>query len=209
MRSSNPVSYKDPACATDRTHPSFFHSPNNSPTSMTQFSTVTPGTGSPVPAAASPSQNSDTYGVAAIQAFAAAFASFFQGNTAPPSTAATAAPVTAAAAVGNAPTATSPANPATPGSVGFQTGGPWIAGALFVVVPGAPLMLVAEDPSSDGALWYCITKGRYVGVTLSNPLALAATTGASCGAMKSYKTQSLAVAAFNEMLKLHMVSVIS
>ncbi|KAJ7435120.1 hypothetical protein B0H11DRAFT_2257619 [Mycena galericulata] len=75
-------------------------------------------------------------------------------------------------------------------------------GGFYVVIPPAPLLPIAEP------IWYCITKGRYVGVTLNNALALAAVVGVSGGNMKGYKTQALALAAFNELLQYHMVAVI-
>ncbi|KAJ7747898.1 hypothetical protein DFH07DRAFT_962317 [Mycena maculata] len=81
---------------------------------------------------------------------------------------------------------------------------------LYLVVPTAPLMIVHEDPVADGAdgpLWYCITKGTYVGVHTSHALALTAVQGVGSSAMKSYKTQALAVAAFNEMLAYRMVAI--
>jgi hypothetical protein len=45
-------------------------------------------------------------------------------------------------------------------------------------------------------------------VTLNNSLALAAVVGVSRSAMKSHKTQELAVAAFNEMLVYNLVHVL-
>ncbi|KAJ7105444.1 hypothetical protein C8R43DRAFT_1140771 [Mycena crocata] len=96
-----------------------------------------------------------------------------------------------------------------PSPTGFQTTGPWIAGALYVVVPGGPLLPVAEPEytGDDAPLWYCITKGMFVGVTLSQGLASTATTGVRASAMKSYKTQIGALDAFNEMLRYGMVAV--
>jgi hypothetical protein len=68
-------------------------------------------------------------------------------------------------------------------------------------------MPVAEEDHSE-RIWYCITRDLYVGITLNNSLALAAVIGVSCGAMKGHKTQSKALAMFNEMLAFNMVSVI-
>ncbi|KAJ7176157.1 hypothetical protein C8R43DRAFT_1118684 [Mycena crocata] len=63
-------------------------------------------------------------------------------------------------------------------------------------------------PGDDG-LWYCITKGRYVGITPSNPLALHAVTGVTGNAMKSYKTQAQALLAFNNFQRYGMVTVVA
>jgi hypothetical protein len=68
-------------------------------------------------------------------------------------------------------------------------------------------MPIAEDDTSE-RMWYCISRGLYVGITLSNPLALAAVVGVSGSSMKGHKTQAKAVAAFNEMLAFHMISVL-
>lgn len=81
-----------------------------------------------------------------------------------------------------------------------------MAGLLYLVVPTAPLALIAEPVYNDeGPLWYCITTGRYVGVHLNSALAQHAVFGVSGQAMKAYKTQSLAVARFNELLEMGMV----
>ncbi|KAJ7149501.1 hypothetical protein C8R43DRAFT_1128494 [Mycena crocata] len=96
--------------------------------------------------------------------------------------------------------------------VGFRTSGPWIAGALYVVVPSGPLLPIAEPDygEDDGPTWYCITKGTFVGVTLSNALASMATVSIRASNMKGYKTQSLALAAFNDALQYpRMITVIS
>jgi hypothetical protein len=44
---------------------------------------------------------------------------------------------------------------------------------------------------------------------MNNALAMAAVVGVSRSAMKSYKTQALALAAFNEMLTYNLVQVLS
>ncbi|KAJ7087732.1 hypothetical protein C8R43DRAFT_1142319 [Mycena crocata] len=68
---------------------------------------------------------------------------------------------------------------------------------------------IGHEPDGDEeALWYCITKGHVVGVHLSHALALASVTGVSNSAMKAYKTQALAVAAFNELLQYRLVAVL-
>ncbi|KAJ7097099.1 hypothetical protein B0H15DRAFT_797819 [Mycena belliarum] len=93
--------------------------------------------------------------------------------------------------------------------LGFHTAGPWVAGSLYLVVPTGPLLPIAEDATGEETpAWYCITRGHYVGVTLSNPLALAAVSGVGSSSMKGYKTQALALAAFNQMLSFQMVVVI-
>jgi hypothetical protein len=56
--------------------------------------------------------------------------------------------------------------------------------------------------------WYAITRGLYVGVTLSNSLAVNAVSGVSRSSMKGHATQALAAAAFNEMLAYNMVTVL-
>ncbi|KAJ7784912.1 hypothetical protein DFH07DRAFT_763525 [Mycena maculata] len=117
----------------------------------------------------------------------------------------------AAAAVEDPAPAPTPSPPGTPPPVatalaGFQTRGPWVAGTLYLVVPTGPLVLIPEAPVADGEdtpLWYCITKGTFVGVHLNHALVLAAVSGVSGSAMESYKTQALAVDAFNEMLGFH------
>ncbi|KAJ7886966.1 hypothetical protein B0H13DRAFT_1889026 [Mycena leptocephala] len=114
------------------------------------------------------------------------------------------------ATLSQAPQAT-PAPAPTP-IVGFRTHGPWIAGALYVVVPTAPLRMVAEDELEEGAqgpTWYCITRGHYIGVTTSNALAINAVVGVSASTMKGHKTQAKAVQAFNELLSYNMVTVIA
>ncbi|KAJ7756761.1 hypothetical protein DFH07DRAFT_772997 [Mycena maculata] len=120
------------------------------------------------------------------------------------------APAATTAAPAGAVDTTPPAVPT--GTGGFHTCGPWIAGAFYVVVPAAPLQLIAEPPrqeGDEGDLWYAITKGTYVGVHQSQGLALAAVSSVSSSSMRSYKTQALAVAAFNEMLGYNMVSIVA
>ncbi|KAJ7601257.1 hypothetical protein B0H17DRAFT_1223303 [Mycena rosella] len=64
------------------------------------------------------------------------------------------------------------------------------------------------DAGAGEVLLYCITKGKYAGITLSHALALNAVVGVFSSAMKSYKSQSLALSAFNEMLQYRMVVII-
>ncbi|KAJ7618939.1 hypothetical protein DFH06DRAFT_1342506 [Mycena polygramma] len=112
------------------------------------------------------------------------------------------------------PVATPPAAPvvatAPPVAAGFRTHGPWVAGGLYIVVPAAELLPIAESPVPEGEeppKWYAITRGKYVGVTLSNQLAQHAILGVSRNGMKGYGTQTLALAAFNEFLRYGLVSV--
>ncbi|KAJ7735168.1 hypothetical protein B0H16DRAFT_1278185, partial [Mycena metata] len=65
---------------------------------------------------------------------------------------------------------------------------------------------LADDESSP--IWYSITKGTFIGVTLNNAMALAATVGISGSCMKGYKTQALALGAFNEMQQFGLLAVI-
>ncbi|KAJ7801667.1 hypothetical protein B0H14DRAFT_3782630 [Mycena olivaceomarginata] len=172
---------------------------------MTSFPNAASGTEQSVPVATSPNANAET--VAALQTMINAMATLSQASQAqplPPHTAFAPAVTEAAPAV---PTPTPAQVPA-----GFRTRGPWIAGSLFIVVPPEHLMPIPEAPvdsEDDFPLWYCITKGKYIGITLSNPLALAAVVGVSGSRMKAYKTQVLALEAFNEMLDYHMVAVVA
>ncbi|KAJ7661880.1 hypothetical protein DFH06DRAFT_1325203 [Mycena polygramma] len=169
---------------------------------MTSFP-VTPGTGpNPVPAATSPAPDN----AAALQHLSAAIASLSQASA--HST------VTVGSAVAAAPDAAAPdaaAPAAAPAAVGFHSKGPWVAGNLYVVVPTGPMLPTAEDEITDGEAaptWYCITKGTYIGLTVSNPLAVNAVSGVSSSGMKGYKSQALALAAFNELLGYRMVAVV-
>ncbi|KAJ7901032.1 hypothetical protein B0H14DRAFT_3422941 [Mycena olivaceomarginata] len=100
--------------------------------------------------------------------------------------------------------------PGTAAAAGFQTHGPWVAGALYLVVPTGPLVAVAEPPVAEGEepFWYCVTCGKHVGLTINNALAMAAVVGVSRSSMKSYKTQALTLAAFNKMLTYNLVQVL-
>ncbi|KAJ7480223.1 hypothetical protein B0H11DRAFT_2233351 [Mycena galericulata] len=194
----------------------FSTSHHNQPSHMTSFTPTAAGTES-VPVAVSPGQSSET-NVAALQLLSAAMATLTQASK-PAAALALAsedvpAPAPAIQSAGAAPVSDTAAPAAQPAHApgGFLTKGPWIAGSLFVVVPQGPMLPVAEDPlpaETEGPYWYSITKGRYVGVTRSNALALASVTGISAGSMKAYKTQALALAAFNEMLQYHMVVVVA
>jgi hypothetical protein len=102
------------------------------------------------------------------------------------------------------------AAPVVPPPAGFQTQGPWVAGALYLVVPAGLLAPVPEEAAAEGEapLWYCITRGKHIGVALHNTLALAAVVGVSRSSMKSYKTQALAVSVFNDMLTYNLIQVL-
>jgi hypothetical protein len=84
--------------------------------------------------------------------------------------------------------------------------GPWEAGSIFSVVPPQPLASILV-PAGDEELWYCILKGKFVGVTQNHPLAIDAVLGVSNNSMRSYKTQALALVAFNSALTLSIVEV--
>ncbi|KAJ7867028.1 hypothetical protein B0H13DRAFT_2352116 [Mycena leptocephala] len=93
----------------------------------------------------------------------------------------------------------------------FRTTGPWVAGALYIVVPTSTMAAIVEEAPPFGdptPVWYCITKGRFIGITLSNALALSATVGVSGFAMKGYKMQAIAVGVFNQMLGYRMVAIL-
>ncbi|KAK7000639.1 hypothetical protein R3P38DRAFT_2797333 [Favolaschia claudopus] len=99
------------------------------------------------------------------------------------------------------------ANPAP----GFRTAAPWLSGIRYLVVPTQHLQAIAEpqyDNPDNAPSWYAISVGHYVGLTLSNAAALAATIGVSGGNMKKFKTQVEALAAFNANLDLGIVAVI-
>ncbi|KAJ7267423.1 hypothetical protein C8J57DRAFT_1510518 [Mycena rebaudengoi] len=93
----------------------------------------------------------------------------------------------------------------TPVAPALQTSGPWVVEGLYIVVPTGPLAAVIDD--GEERLWYCITKGRYVGVTTVNALAIGAVSGVLSGSMISHKTQALAMASFNSMLSFGLVEI--
>ncbi|KAJ7115516.1 hypothetical protein C8R43DRAFT_1138141 [Mycena crocata] len=82
--------------------------------------------------------------------------------------------------------------------------GPWTVGVVYSVVPPSHILPVSHD---NGELWYGILKGKYVGVTQNHPLALQAVVGISHNSMKAYKSQALAVSAFNDALDDGLVEV--
>ncbi|KAJ7618263.1 hypothetical protein DFH06DRAFT_1144833 [Mycena polygramma] len=79
---------------------------------------------------------------------------------------------------------------------GLQMSAPWVAGALYGVIPEGPLALVADR----GEKWYAITKGKYIGVTNSGAVADHAVTRVSHALRICYDSQSEAVSAFNDAL---------
>jgi hypothetical protein len=82
--------------------------------------------------------------------------------------------------------------------------GPWVAGAIYGVVPAGPLAIVPDN----GEKWYAITKGRYVGVTNNLAIADAAVTRVSHALRASYSSQVDAVAAFNQALSMPFLNLI-
>ncbi|KAJ7038542.1 hypothetical protein C8F04DRAFT_1179560 [Mycena alexandri] len=83
-------------------------------------------------------------------------------------------------------------------SQGLQFTGPWIAGAVYGVVPGGPLTMIPDN----GERWYAIARGRYLSVTNSATIADGAVTRVSHGLRISYNSQQDAVNAFNQALAL-------
>ncbi|KAJ7173286.1 hypothetical protein C8R46DRAFT_1031646 [Mycena filopes] len=174
---------------------------------MTSFNSSSPGTGTPVPGAGLPQPSHGSVPPAPAPPADVPPAAV------PP--AVVLAVVAAPAALLPLPSAVSPTFPPAPAPAApppfevFRTRGPWVAGGLYYVVPSGKLVPIVEaDDADSDATWYCITRGTYVGVTLNNALALAAVVGVSASAMKGHKTQSKAVAAFNEMLGYKMVAVV-
>ncbi|KAK7000236.1 hypothetical protein R3P38DRAFT_3219122 [Favolaschia claudopus] len=171
---------------------------------MTSHNSPTSGTESSVPGATQPSSAT----LAAFQTMLSAVASLNQAN-------ASAAAAAAAATAMNAAATPSPVVPtaavATPAAApaGFRTQAPWIADALYRVVPGGPLQAIPEAFSLELVVWYSITKGKWVGVTRSNSLAVGAVAGVSGSQMRSHKSQALALAAFNQSLTFQEIQILS
>ncbi|KAJ6557482.1 hypothetical protein B0H19DRAFT_1261105 [Mycena capillaripes] len=178
-------------------HRSIFHSP------MTSFTEASSGTESQpsVPVAAQGALTDPAAAAAAFQTILNAMATFTHASS--PSEPVPAPVATPAAVLASAAPLVAP--------VGFRTRGPWVSGALYQVVPVGPLTAIAEEETAADSTpyWYCITRGKYVGVTLSHALVLAAVSGVSRSLMKAYKTQILAVESSNEMLAFGMVAVIA
>jgi hypothetical protein len=87
----------------------------------------------------------------------------------------------------------------------LRTTGPWEVEGLYLVVPTGPLTAIVDD--GEERLWYCIAKGRYVGVTTVNALAMAAVTGVSSASMIGHKTQLAAMSSFNTLLSLGLIQI--
>ncbi|KAJ6524928.1 hypothetical protein B0H19DRAFT_1085050 [Mycena capillaripes] len=176
---------------------------------MTSFTEASSGTESQpsVPVAAQGALTDPAAAAAAFQTILNAMATFTHASS--PSEPVPAPVATPAAVLASAAPLVAPATLVAP--VGFRTRGPWVSGALYQVVPVGPLTAIAEEETTAdfAPYWYCITRGKYVGVTLSHALVLAAVSGVSRSSMKAYKTQILAVESFNEMLAFGMVAVIA
>ncbi|KAJ7240104.1 hypothetical protein C8J57DRAFT_1527834 [Mycena rebaudengoi] len=143
---------------------------------------------------------SDPTAVALLSAALAALASPSGGDAA-------SSPAIPVAAVTPVPAPASPMDttPIVAAPLALRTTGPWLVEGLYLVVPMGPLAAVIDDGAER--LWYCITKGRYVGVTTVNALVIAAVSGVSSGSMISHKTQALAMASFNTLLALGLVEI--
>ncbi|KAJ6602495.1 hypothetical protein DFH09DRAFT_1068895 [Mycena vulgaris] len=76
--------------------------------------------------------------------------------------------------------------------------GPWSANVIYSVAPTGPLAPVDEPvPAPE---WYCITRGRFVGVIDQYAQAHYAIRGVSNAANKAYSTQAIALNAFNQVV---------
>ncbi|KAJ6567622.1 hypothetical protein DFH09DRAFT_1314139 [Mycena vulgaris] len=134
---------------------------------------------------------------------AASLAGFRQANVpAPAPVAAAAAPMLTAPALPN-PVLPAPVLPA-PVLPFLQVTAPWIVGVVYSVVP---TQLLTSIPVHDEELWYTILRGKYVGITQNHALALDTVVGILNNSMKSYKTQDLAVGAFNGALHVGLVQI--
>ncbi|KAJ7168775.1 hypothetical protein C8R46DRAFT_1033946 [Mycena filopes] len=104
----------------------------------------------------------------------------------------------ALATAAGAPPQPSPA--VTSASSGIQYTGPWIAGALYGVVPTGPLTPIPDN----GERWYAITKGLYIGITNSVNIADGAVTRVSEALRTGFPSQLDALNAFNQALALNI-----
>ncbi|KAK6969165.1 hypothetical protein R3P38DRAFT_3244018 [Favolaschia claudopus] len=100
--------------------------------------------------------------------------------------------------------------PALGPNINFRTGPPWLVGELYIVIPMQHLAAIPDPPRVEGeeTYWYCITQGRFVGVTVTHAVALAATRGVSGGTMKAHRSQVAALEAFNVALDYRMITVV-
>ncbi|KAJ6551554.1 hypothetical protein B0H19DRAFT_1264213 [Mycena capillaripes] len=106
----------------------------------------------------------------------------------------------AANALAAAAPAETPVGVPAPAPTGIQYHGPWVASAIYDVIPTGPLATVPDN----GEKWYAITKGRYIGVTNSTAIADNAVTHVSHALRTSYSSQVDAVRAFNDALALNI-----
>ncbi|KAJ7062447.1 hypothetical protein B0H15DRAFT_807883 [Mycena belliarum] len=77
--------------------------------------------------------------------------------------------------------------------------GPWTANVIYSVAPTGPLAPV-EEPS-PAPEWYCIFRGRFVGVIDQFAVAHFGIRNVSNAAQKSYSTQAHALEAFNKVVE--------
>ncbi|KAJ7860811.1 hypothetical protein B0H14DRAFT_2576383 [Mycena olivaceomarginata] len=161
---------------------------------MTSFTPVASGTEASVPVASTTGSDPNT--VAALQSLANAMASLSQASQAQAAPQAAPTPTIA-------PVVTVPAAAAVPAptSAGFRTHGPWIAAS-------SPHRGSPSTTARTFLTGTALPKANMSVSPLSNALALAAVVGVSGSQMKAYKTQVLALEAFNEMLDYRLVSVV-
>jgi viroplasmin and RNaseH domain-containing protein len=71
-----------------------------------------------------------------------------------------------------------------------------------------PTSYVTQGPSPDnGELWYAVLKGKSVGLTQNNAVALHAVVGVSNNQMKSFKSLKKALFAFNHALDIGLIEI--
>ncbi|KAJ7041935.1 hypothetical protein C8F04DRAFT_1176592 [Mycena alexandri] len=95
--------------------------------------------------------------------------------------------------------------PATPPATFIRLTGPWIAGSLFGIVPAGPLAAVPDNNDK----WSAITRGKYVGLTKNNAIALNAVVGVPSALQDRFGTQAEALDHFNTALAAQAVVVIA
>ncbi|KAJ7161444.1 hypothetical protein C8R43DRAFT_1123889 [Mycena crocata] len=80
----------------------------------------------------------------------------------------------------------------------LRSSGPWSANVLYSVAPTGPLAPIDEaEPAPE---WYCVSRGRFVGVMNQYAQAHWAIRSISNAAHKAYTTQDLALQAFNAIV---------
>ncbi|KAJ7484068.1 hypothetical protein B0H11DRAFT_2231800 [Mycena galericulata] len=109
------------------------------------------------------------------------------GSTAPPVYS-----VAAPAGPAGQPPSTSVADPT------LEQPAPYVAGILYAEIPTS--YLPSNGVVDNGQGWYAVFKGRKVGITQNNAVALEAVVGVSNNAMRSFKTFAAAHTAFNDAL---------